>query len=117
MHIPKSEYFYDEDDNQLGIISQESSGWAARTVFGYIIARTTTKKDAEIVLNEQGISCLKGIWRYYDSDQQDWYACRLKEIYENRVTLVRTNELGFEDGAHYKRVTLKHPTEANLQLA
>ena len=117
MQISKSEQIYNEDDELLGVISQESSGWAARTIFGYVIARTTSKMDAETVLKEQGTSCLKSIWQYYDKDQQDWFTCRLKEIYENRVVIVRTNELGFEDGAHYKRVILKHPTEANLQLS
>lgn len=107
-----------EDDGELlGYISQETSGWAARTVFGYIIARSSKREDADATVRAQGLNVLKGIWRYYDSDEHDWFTCVLKEVYENRVVVTRTNDLGYEDDSHYKRVVLKYPSELTLQIA
>ena len=107
-----------EDTNELlGYVLQESSGWSARTVFGYVMSRTVTKRDAEAIVRDKGLRVLSGVWRYFDTDEYEWFPCKLKEVYENRVIAIRTNELGFEDGDDYKRVIIKMPNETNLQIA
>lgn len=63
------------------------------------------------------MASLKQVWRYYDTDDSEWYPCVIAEAHEARVVVVRTNELGFEDKSRYKRVTLMSPSETVLQLA
>ncbi len=92
------------------------TSWSAQTIFGYIFARVESRSDAEEVVRQQGLSLLKGMWRYQDTDNE-WYPCIIKQAYENRVVVVRTNEMGFEDAKHYKLVTIKDPNDSLLVKA
>jgi len=107
----------DDDGELLGYVAQELSGWSARTIFGYVLARTDSQSSAESVVRNEALLVLKGLWRYLDPDDRDWHPCILKDIQESRVTVVRTNELGYEDPEHYKLVILKNPSENTLQAA
>ena len=103
-----------DDAELLGYIQQTSTSWTAQTIFGLVIARVEDEKSAEMVVRNSGLTYLQGVWQYYDASDKSWYPCVLKEVFENRVVVVRTNELGFEDAAHYKHVVIKNPTEATL---
>ena len=106
--------YSDEEHELLGLLVEDNNSWIAQTVFGYVIERTTSRKAAEAVLRQQGLRYLSGVWQYFDSDEQDWFPCILKDITENRVTIIRTDSMGSEDPATYKMVTLLHPTENTL---
>lgn len=103
-----------EDNELLGYIAQDVTGWQAQTIFGYGIARTQTRKAAEQVLYDRGLQFLTGVWQYFDKDDQDWHSCVLKEAYEHKVTVIRTNVLGYQDPDDYKQVTIENPSETNL---
>lgn len=106
-----------EDDGELlGFVAKDPTSWTARTIFGYVIARADTQTSAASIVRSKGLSILKGMWRFQDTDGE-WYPCVLKETYENRVIVIRTNELGFQDPEHYKLVTIKDPSESNLVKA
>ena len=110
----KIAYYREDDDHDhefLGYLVQDTSGWQAQTIFGYTIARTETREDAEAILNEQGLTYLMGIWQYFDKDEQEWFPCVVKEAYEHRVTVIRTNAMGYQDPDDYKFVTIQKPTE------
>lgn len=103
------------DDNEfLGYIVKDVTGWQAQTIFGYLIERTTSKAAAEKVLNEQGLTYLTGIWQYFDKDDHAWFSCVLKEANKQRVTVIRTNDMGYQDPEDFKIVTLVNPTENTL---
>lgn len=108
---------HEDTDELLGFVNQESSGWSARTVFGYVIDRTVDESTAERIVRDNGKKILTGTWRYYDDNEHDWFPCVLKEIYENRVVVIRTNELGFQEPKSYKLATLKDPDDTKLQKA
>lgn len=112
-HIP---IFREDDGELLGFIGKDHASWKAMTIFGYVLARVEDEASAESIVRSDGQSSLKGMWQYKDSDGE-WYPCILKQAYENRVVVVRTNELGFEDQNQYKLVTLKHPTDDVLLKA
>lgn len=104
-----------EDDGELlGFIVQDKVGWEAQTIFGYNIARVDEKAAAESIIRERGLSYLTGVWEYLDKEDQKWHSCILKEVYENRVIVIRTNSMGYQDPDDYKMVTIKHPSEENL---
>ncbi len=107
----------EEDGELLGFVSRDISGWSALTVFGYRMARTEDRAAAETVVRSEGLLVLKGMWRYFDEHDKDWYPCVLKEVFENRVVVIRTNEMGFQDTSHYKMVTLRNPSETMLVKA
>lgn len=103
------------DDNEfLGYIVKDTTGWQAQTIFGYLIERTTTKTAAKKVLEEQGLTYLMGIWQYYDKDEHGWFPCVLKVANKQRVTVIRTNHMGYQDPEDFKIVTLVSPTENTL---
>lgn len=102
------------DNEFLGYIVKDITGWQAQTIFGYLIERTTTKAAAEKVLKEQGLTYLTGIWQYYDKDDHAWFACVLKEANKQRVTVIRTNDMGYQTPDDFKMVTLLSPTENTL---
>jgi hypothetical protein len=108
---------HEDTDELLGFVNEEPSGWSARTIFGYVIDRTVDQSAAEQIVRDNGREILKGTWRYYDDSEHDWFACILKEVYENRVVVIRTNELGFQERTSYKLVTLKDPDDSKLQKA
>lgn len=104
-----------EDDGELlGMIVQDSAGWQAQTIFGYTLARTDKQNEAEMVVREQGLSSLMGTWQYFDVDDGQWYPCILKEANEHKVTVIRTNYMGYQDPDDYKLVTINDPDETKL---
>lgn len=105
-----------DDGELLGYVTKEANGWSARTIFGYVLARSDTEASAESVVRSEGMLVLKTMWRYFDPDERDWFPCILKNVQETKVTVVRVNDLGFEDAEHYKQVILKNPTETDLQM-
>ena len=104
----------DDDDELLGFIIQDKIGWIAQTIFGYEIARANDQTAATRIVREQGLSFLTGTWQYLGPDDRGWYPCVLREVYEHRVVVMRTNKLGHPDPDDYKVVTIKEPTELNL---
>jgi uncharacterized membrane protein len=104
-----------EDDNELlGFVLQDSAGWQAQTIFGYGIDRAFDKDAAEAIVREKGLNYLTGVWQYFDLDEQTWYPCVLKEVYEHQVTVIRTNFMGHQDSDEYKVLTIKNPSETTL---
>lgn len=110
----KTPLYRDEDNEFLGLLVKETTGWSAQTIFGYTIARTETEKEAKEVIFERGLTYLEGVWQYYDKDDHDWFPCVIKEANEHRVTVIRTNVLGYQDPDDFKIVILKEPTDQNL---
>jgi len=107
--------FYREDDNEfLGFLVKDSTGWQAQTIFGHPIARAESRHATEAVLLERGLGFLMGVWQYFDTDDQDWFPCILKEVFEKRVTVIRTNAMGYQDPDDYKLVIINEPTESTL---
>ena len=104
-----------EDDNELlGFVAQYTAGWTAQTIFGYVFARETDRAAAERAVRDEGLSILAGMWQYYDKDDRAWHPCKLKEVYETRVVVIRTNAMGYEDPDDYKQVTIVNPSETTL---
>jgi hypothetical protein len=107
--------FYDEDTGEfLGFILSDGPTWQVQTIFGYLIGRTDTHKDAQRMLYEMGSTYLKGVWQYYDEDDKDWFPCIIKKAYEQQVIVNRTNTLGFQDKDNPKQVIIDDPTDSNL---
>lgn len=107
--------FYDDDtDEFLGFIVGDNGSWQAQTIFGYLIARTDTLKEAERTLYRVGSAYLKGIWQYYDKDDQDWFSCVIKKAFEHQVVVNRTNTLGYRDEDNFKQVVIDDPSDRNL---
>lgn len=104
-----------EDDGELlGFILEDGAGWEAQTIFGYPIAHTDDKESADQVIRSQGLLSLTGLWHYFDKDDKVWYPCIIKEAFENKVIVIRTNALGYQDQDDYKIVTIEKPSETNL---
>lgn len=112
--MTKTPLYHPDTHEFLGILAKDTTGWTAQTIFGYTIARTTTRNDAEVIIREQGLMYLMGIWQYYDKDDHDWFPCVIKEAYEHKVTVIRTNAMGVQDADSYKYVILNNPTEQTL---
>ena len=111
---PKTPFYRESDHEFVGYIVQEDAGWQAQTVFGYTIERTTDRAAAEEVLRSQGLSFLLGVWQYFDKDDQAWHPCVLKEVQDNRVIVLRTSSMGYQDPDESKIVVIEHPTENEL---
>lgn len=104
-----------EDDGELlGYVVKEVSGWSAQTMFGYVFARADSQADVEQAVRAQGFLILQGVWQYYDRDDRTWYPCIVKEAYPGRVTVIRTNAMGYQDPDDYKQVTIVSPDETKL---
>jgi hypothetical protein len=115
MATPQKTPIYQPDSHEfLGFVVKTDTSWQAQTIFGYPMTRTDTREQAEKIIQEMGLTYLTGVWQYYDKDDHDWYPCILKEAYENRVVVIRTNEQGYQDPDTYKYVVIKDPTEDNL---
>jgi len=112
--LTRTPLYGEEDHELLGFIAKESSSWIAETIFGYGIERTTTKKSAEAVLRDRGLTYTTGVWQYFDKDEHDWFPCIITKAGEQRVTVLRTNTMGVQDPDLFKVVTLLHPTENTL---
>ena len=106
--------YSEDDDALLGFIVGDGTTWQAITIFGYLISRTQTEREATDVLREVGGTYLKGTWQYYDKEDNDWFPCVIKQAYEQRVIVNRTNTLGFQDPEDYKQVVIEDPTENDL---
>ncbi|HEX6416665.1 MAG TPA: hypothetical protein VFZ62_04010 [Candidatus Saccharimonadales bacterium] len=104
----------EEDKELLGFVAEEGSSWQAQTMFGYPIDRMTSREEAERIVRERGLSYLTGLWQYFDTDDQAWYPCILKEAHEQQVTVIRTSPMGYQDPDDYKVVRIKDPSETNL---
>ncbi len=109
--------YHEETNEFLGNVAKTSAGWQAQTIFGYPMAQTDTREQAERIVRETGLTYLDGIWHYYDKDEHDWFPCVIKEAYEHRVIVIRTNELGYQEPERYKYVTIKDPAENTLVKA
>jgi hypothetical protein len=104
-----------EDDGELlGFINKSPGGWTAETIFGYVFARSEQRQAAEEAVRSQGLNVLQGVWQYYDKKDKAWYPCILQHVYENRVVVIRTNEMGYQNPDSYKRSTITNPTETTL---
>lgn len=112
--MTKTPLYREEDNVLLGVLASDTSGWQAQTVFGYTIARTETRDAAVAILEERGPDYLKGVWQYFDTDDQDWHPCTIKQAHEQQVTVVRTNALGYQEPDTYKYVVIEHPDETRL---
>lgn len=104
----------DNDGELLGCIEQGTTGWTAQTIFGYVFARSDTRQAVEEAVRSQGLNILQGLWQYFDEDDREWHPCILKEVFENKVTVIRTTSFGYQDPDDYKIVTLANPTDTNL---
>lgn len=102
------------DGEPLGFIVKDSMGWESQTIFGYPIAHTEDKESADQVVRTQGLYSLTGLWQYFDKDDKAWHSCIIKEAFENRVIVIRTTDLGYQDPDDYKIVTINKPSETNL---
>lgn len=103
------------DGNELlGFVLSDGGGWAAQTLFGYTMERTSDRTTAEKIVRERGLQFLTGTWQYFDADDQNWHTCILKEVYEQRVVVIRTTEMGYQNPDDYKVVSIKDPSETNL---
>jgi hypothetical protein len=104
-----------EDDAELlGYIEQTSAGWTAQTLFGYVFARSDARQAVDEAVRSQGLLILQGVWRYYDKNDKAGYPCILKEVFERKVVVIRTNDMGYQDSEISKRVTIVNPTETTL---
>ena len=110
----KTPYYSNDDDKLLGFIAGDADDWQALTIFDYLIARASTRSEAQELLQDKGPNYLKGIWQYYDKDDQDWFYCVIKKAYEQMVIVDRTNALGYQDPDDYKQVVIEDPSEINL---
>ena len=110
----KTPLYNDDDDSFLGFIIDDGSTYEAVTIFGYLISRTTNRRDAEEILKDKGPTYLKGVWQYYDQDDRDWFNCVIKQAFEQRVIVNRTTALGYQDPDDYKQVVIENPTENDL---
>jgi len=113
-HTQKIAVYRHDDHELLGYITEDTGSWLAQTIFGYTIERTVSREAAEAVVQERGLSFLTGVWQYFDTDDHAWFSCVLKEANQRGVTVLRTNEMGFQDPDDYKTVTLVNPTDENL---
>jgi len=104
-----------EDDGVLlGYIDRAGVHWQAETYFGYVFARSDSQAAAEEAVRSQGLAVMQGLWRYYDKKDQQWYPCVIKEMFEHKVIVIRTNDMGYQDPDTAKRVTILNPSETNL---
>lgn len=112
--LARTPVYRTSDRELLGYVAHDTTGWQAQTIFGYTIERTTTREDAERVLREQGMTFLAGVWQYFDREDGEWCACVIKEVQEQRVTIRRTTNMGYQDPDNDKIVIIEHPTEQTL---
>lgn len=103
-----------DDGELLGLIRQVPGGWESRTIFGYVFARSSSREDAEQIVREQGLRVLKDLWHYLDPDEADWFPCILQVVTPDQVTVIRTNAMGYQEPARYKRVEIKRPDDTRL---
>lgn len=113
-NISKTAIYRKDDDEFLGYVTKDATSWLAQTIFGATIERTASRESAEAVVRERGLGFLMGIWQYFDKADRAWYPCVIQEANEHRVTVIRTNAMGYQEPDTYKKVTLLNPTENTL---
>lgn len=106
--------YREDDDEHIGYAVQDAIGWQAQTIFGASISRTETQEQAEQLVIDKGLGYMTGVWQYFDADDKAWLPCTIQEANPNRVIIVRTNAMGYQDPEDYKRVTIQHPTDEVL---
>lgn len=112
--MSKTRVYSIDDESFIGFIVKDGTTWQATTIFGYQIERTTSRESAEAILQDRGLTYLKGLWQYYDTEDKDWFPCVIKQAFEQRVIVNRTNTLGFQDPEDFKQVVIESPTENDL---
>jgi hypothetical protein len=112
--VPKILVSHPESSEILGYVLKESSGWSARTIFGYVLFRAVSEEDARRAVIDKAAGLLAGMWLYFDEADNDWHPCVIKEMYEDRVVVLRTTELGFHSQQTYKIISLHNPDETKL---
>lgn len=103
-----------DDGELLGYVEKQTSGWSAQTIFGYVFARSDNQESVEEVVRSQGLTILQGLWQYYDKQDKAWFPCVLKEVFPNRVIVMRTNVMGYQTPDDYKLVAIANPQETDL---
>lgn len=103
-----------DDGELLGYAVRDGASWQAQTIFGYVFARDTNQESIEHVIRSQGQSVLQGVWHYLDADDGQWHPCVLTNVTPLNVTVIRTNEMGYQDTNTYKHVVIKHPDDTRL---
>lgn len=114
IHPNRTPLYREEDHYLLGFILYDGTGWQAQTIFGYVIARTTSETEAHRVLHEQGEAIMQGVWQYFDDDDKQWHPCVIKDAKEHRVTVLRTNEMGYLEPDMHKMYIVKEPSDNTL---
>jgi len=110
-----AEPIYRKDDQELlGYVSQLGSAWSALTTFGYEFAVVATREEAERLVRRDGLRLLRGTWQYYDRDDHEWHSCVIKKVQFNRVTVMRTTSLGYNDPDHPGFIVINHPDSASM---
>jgi len=117
MSIKRTPLYREDDHELLGYVVSDGAGWWAETLFGYLIVRTAGRQEAEKVLRKEGPSYLTGVWHYFDTDDNQWYPCVIKEAQEQRVTVIRTNAMGYQNSQEYKMITISEVDETKLVKA
>lgn len=112
--MTRTPIYRDDDHELLGFVAKDAAGWTGQTIFGYIFSRSTDRATVERTVRQEGLQILAGLWHYFDEDDRAWQPCILKEVYESRVTVIRTNAMGYQDPDDYKIVTITNPTETKL---
>ena len=115
MNNDKISIIHPENDELLGFVVEASdNNWEAQTTFGYVIARTFSQALAEQAVRNSASEFRRGVWQYYDKDDDNWHTCIIKHASPNSVTVVRTNSMGFQEQGDYKLVVLHSPYETSL---
>lgn len=111
MRIPINRH---DDGELLGFAVSDATGWQAQTVFGYVFARADDQESVEQAVRSQGQQILQGVWQYLDADDKQWHPCVLAQIAPLQVTVIRTNEMGYQDPETVKHVVIRHPDDTRL---
>lgn len=103
-----------DDGELLGFAVSDATGWQAQTVFGYVFARAVDQETIEQTVRSQGQHVLQGVWQYLDPDDKQWHPCVLSQIAPLQVTIIRTNEMGYQEHDTVKHVVIRHPDDTKL---
>lgn len=112
--MTKTPIIRQDDGELLGYVAQEVGAWSAQTIFGYVFARSDNRESVEEAVRSQGLNILQGLWQYYDKQDKAWFPCVLKEVFPDRVIVIRTSAMGYQDPDDYKLVSISNPGETDL---
>ncbi|SFA80246.1 hypothetical protein SAMN05216266_101522 [Amycolatopsis marina] len=71
--------YRDEDGELLGYLRPAGEGWQPLTVFGYPLADPADEADSRAELEARGLACLADRWSVYLPEDEDWFACQIRE--------------------------------------